>query len=245
MKSIILITLLLLLGGLNIVLSQSSTATYTAGNIPTNFNSYSAACNGPLTPLVVTIPAGATVTSVDVSYNFTAPVAPNGWMSEQRSQIYCAETGNDEGGFINGTGNSTGTLPYNRTGLTLANGVSATGTLTFQMRAYRSWEGGFVGCNDNVNRIDNNAWSITVYYTEPPPFPGGIGTSSNIALWLKADDGPLNTGSGSASTDGQATNTWTDNSTARTNDATDATLTAPTFRNNATDNESGDDKTRP
>ncbi len=61
--------------------------------------------------------------------------------------------------------------------------------------------------------------------------PGGI--STNIQLWLKADDGVLN--SGSSATDGQAVNTWQDKTTVRTNDATDANLAPPSFRDNSAD----------
>jgi hypothetical protein len=233
-KILISITLILSLGGINSITAQSATATYTAGDIPTNvsFSAYDPTCNGPLTPLVVTIPVGATVTSVEVSYSMTA--RRFAWMSEQMSQIYCAETTNDEGGYLAGTGFG-GTFAYNRTGLTLANGVSATGTLTFQMRAFRTYTDGSVPfCGVDENKIDNNTWIIIVNYINPVViFPGGV--SSNIALWLKADDGPLNTGTGIASTDGQTSNTWEDKSGARTNDATDATLTPPIFRNNFSD----------
>lgn len=61
--------------------------------------------------------------------------------------------------------------------------------------------------------------------------PGGI--STNIQLWLKADDGALN--SGVNATDGQAVNTWKDKTNARTNDATDDNLAPPTFRDNSAD----------
>ncbi len=143
---------------------QSSSSTYNSGDISTGDGAYSASCNGPLTTLVVTIPAGANVTGVDVSYDMTAQAGA--WMSEQRSQIYCQETGNDEGGDISGSGTSAGTYNYSRTGLSLANGVSATGTLTFEMRAYRTWTS-VGGCNTTENKVDNNTWSITVYYTVP------------------------------------------------------------------------------
>lgn len=146
-------------------LGQSVTATYSAGNIATPITNYSAACNGPTTPLVVTIPAGANVTSIDVSYNFTA--LNGAWMSEQRSRIRCQETGNTEATF-NGTGGSSGgTESYNRTGVTIANGISATGTLTFEMQAWRTWGG--TACDQAFQFINNNSWTITVYYFMPGP----------------------------------------------------------------------------
>jgi hypothetical protein len=61
--------------------------------------------------------------------------------------------------------------------------------------------------------------------------PGNV--SGNIQVWLKADVGVLN--GGSAATDGQAANTWTDQSGARTNNATDVSLSPPTYRNNSAD----------
>ncbi|MEN8927853.1 MAG: hypothetical protein ABF242_07850 [Flavobacteriales bacterium] len=61
--------------------------------------------------------------------------------------------------------------------------------------------------------------------------PGGI--INELVLWLKADSGVAN---GSVlATDGQAVNTWRDQSGARTNDATDNNLPPPTFRNNSAD----------
>jgi len=147
---------------------QSVSATYSTADIPTGDGAYDATCNGPLTTLVVNIPAGANVTSVEVSYDITAPLAGGGYMSEQRSQIYCQETLLDEGGYSNGTGATGGTFSYNRPGLTLANGISATGVLTFEMRAYRTWTG-TAGCNTTVNKVDNNTWTITVNYTNPIP----------------------------------------------------------------------------
>jgi hypothetical protein len=62
--------------------------------------------------------------------------------------------------------------------------------------------------------------------------PGGV--SANINLWIKANDGPLN--GVSSATNGQAVNTWQDLSGIRANDATDANLAPPTYRNNTTDN---------
>lgn len=144
---------------------QSATVTYSAGNISTPITNYSATCNGPTTTLVVSIPAGASVTSIDVAYDFTAF---NGvWMSEQRSRVHCQETGNTEGTFNGTGGSSAGTESYNRTGVAIASGISATGTLTFEMQAWRTWGG--TACDQAYNYINNNTWSITVYYFIPGP----------------------------------------------------------------------------
>ncbi|MDX2362016.1 MAG: BNR-repeat neuraminidase N-terminal domain-containing protein [Crocinitomicaceae bacterium] len=160
-------------------LGQSVTNTYSAGDIPTNLSSYSATCNGPMTPLVVTIPAGANVTGIDVSYNFTA--FNGSWMSEQRSQIHCQETGSTEA-TANGTGgNAGGTESYSRTGVNIANGISATGVLTFEMQAWRTWGSAPAGCNANYQYINNTTWSITVHYTIPGPmsFTSSTTTQNN------------------------------------------------------------------
>lgn len=57
-----------------------------------------------------------------------------------------------------------------------------------------------------------------------PQMPGNV--SSNIQLWLKANAGPINTGTIQA-TDGQAVNIWTDKSLARSNNASAAQLAPP------------------
>ena len=145
---------------------QSSTATYSGGDIPTGDDGWpgtGVACTA--STLQVNIPIGATVTGVDVAYNMTA--ATDGWMSEQRSQIYYLEGATYEGGYISGLGNSTATYNYNRTGLSLADGVSNTGILTFEMHAYRTWGGS--DCNTTYNKVDDGSWTITVHYTPVDP----------------------------------------------------------------------------
>ncbi len=76
---------------------------------------------------------------------------------------------------------------------------------------------------------------LLFFYSILPSFaqtnPGGI--STNIQLWLKADKDVLN--GGSSATDGDAVNTWQDQTSARTNDATDVNISPPTFRNNTND----------
>lgn len=156
---------------------QSATATYNAGNISTPISSYSATCNGPTTTLVVNIPAGANVTSIDISYDFTA--FNGAWMSEQRSRIHCQETGNTEATVNGSGGSSAGTESYNRTGVSIANGISASGTLTFEMQAWRTWGG--TACDQAYNYVNNNTWSITVNYFIPGPmvFSSSTTTQSN------------------------------------------------------------------
>ena len=154
--------------------SQTASATYTSGDISTNLNNWLASCS-PNT-LVVNIPVGAEVTSIDVSYDMTTD--NNAWRSDQQSRIYYQEGSSIEGTNSN-TNNNGGTQQYSRTGLTLANGISATGVLTFEMRAHRTWGGN--GCNTTYNKVDNNTWTITVNYTilTPPVDTDGDGVFDN------------------------------------------------------------------
>ena len=73
------------------VYGQTASATYSGGNIGTDFNTNftgTASCYGTL---VVNIPAGAIITGVDVQYSMTG--ANNGFTSDQRSQLRCTSTG--------------------------------------------------------------------------------------------------------------------------------------------------------
>ena len=166
---------------------QSSSATYSSGDIPTGENAWPGGCTA--STLQVTIPAGSEVTGVDVVYDMTA--VGQGFMSDQRSQIYYVEGAVDEGGFSSGVGDMVGTMPYSRSGLFLANGVSNTGVLTFEMRAYRTFG---TGCNTTLNKVDNSTWSITVHYqnvTDPcdPVASGNIDTDGdNITDICDLDD---------------------------------------------------------
>ena len=72
---------------------------------------------------------------------------------------------------------------YTRTGLTIANGISPTGVLTFELQAFRTFSG-IAGCNNEVNRINNNSWTVTVNYTILPtcsstPAPGNTLSSAS------------------------------------------------------------------
>lgn len=132
--------------------------TYTSGDINTEFSTgptvtSTTACPGSLT---ISVPAGYQIASTDVSYSMTT--ASNGWMSEQRSILVCTSNSTAEGSISSGVGNSTGTYSYNRTGLTIANGL--TGNVNFELRAWRTY--GSAACNADFNKVDNNTWKVTV-----------------------------------------------------------------------------------
>ncbi|GAB5525325.1 MAG: hypothetical protein Roseis2KO_31970 [Roseivirga sp.] len=67
---------------------------------------------------------------------------------------------------------------------------------------------------------------------ETLPAPGGV--ASEIAIWIKPDLGPLN--SSNAATDNQTVTTWTDQANPGGDTFTSTGYTAPTFKDNATDN---------
>jgi PKD repeat protein len=158
--------------------SYSSSGTYVAGDIPTDFGFQtlpgSSTCPGSLT---VNIPAGATITSVDVQYQMTGQ--NSGYMSEQRSQLRCISTGGtNEVALSSGSGDATGTYSYSRTGLTIANGVIGGGNINFQLHAGRTWGG--TGCSTTYNKVNNNTWIVTVRYTPETPTPPVANFTANF-----------------------------------------------------------------
>jgi hypothetical protein len=135
--------------------------TYTAGDINTEYTTgatttSTTACPGTLS---VTIPAGFQIASTAVAYTMTT--ASNGWLSEQRTLLACTSNATTEAAVTSGVGANTGTYAYNRTGLTLANGLS--GTVNFELRAWRTYGGS--DCSTEFNRVDNNSFKITVTLT--------------------------------------------------------------------------------
>jgi len=143
------------------------TSTYTAGDISTMYDedptvTSATSCPGTLS---VTVPAGYQIASVTTSYTITS--TNNAYQSEQRSMLYCTTTSLGETSLAEGSGLS-GTYSYNRSGLTIANG--ATGTVNFELRAFRTW-GSFIetGCGTQYAKVDNNSWTVTVTYACIPP----------------------------------------------------------------------------
>lgn len=162
---------LLMDGNKNIIAGFSFfvSATYSAGDISTDYSFQnlpgSSSCPGTLS---VSIPMGAIITAVNVSYSMTT--ANNGWMSEQRSQLRCISPGGiAESTIAAGSGSIAGTFLYNRTGLNIANSVPGGGAIQFQLHAGRTWGGS--GCNTTYNRVNNNSWTIKVFYLPPVVVP--------------------------------------------------------------------------
>lgn len=132
---------------------------YTAGDINTQYNnsgvstSSTTSCAGSVS---INVPAGYKIKSTAVSYKMST--VSNGWMAEQRSLLVCTTNNITESSVISGSGSSTGTYSYNRTGLTLANEL--TGTVNYELRAWRTYGGS--GCSADYNKVDNNTLTVTI-----------------------------------------------------------------------------------
>ncbi len=158
----------------------SASATYTAGNIATdhlgNFASPSPSDDSScFETLTVNIPSGKIITGVDVSYEMTT----SEWMSELRSRIK-AVNGEAESSYFSGTGNSAGTQTFSRSNLSIANNITGGGNIDFEMHAFRTYGGS--GCGTSIAVVDNNSWTVTVYYDDPPSCaaPTNV-TASNLS----------------------------------------------------------------
>jgi len=160
----------------------SVSATYTAADIPTSFNAFSPPCNGSSIQLQVVLPAGESypVTGINIAYSMTALGV--GQMAHQRSQVKCVNTGLTETTVYEGVGAATGTYPYARQGVNIANGGFAGGTvLLFEIHAWRTVEG-TAGCNTSVNRVNAGTWTITVFYGSQVSVPRvGVNNSAPAA----------------------------------------------------------------
>lgn len=135
-----------------------STTTYTGDDISTNYLGTVTVtsvtdCPGSMS---IVVPAGYKISSLSTSYNMTA--LNNGYQSEQRSMLYCTTNNTGEATLAAGSGTS-GTFSYNRSGITIANNL--TGTVNFQMRAWRTWQGGEPNCSTMYNKVDGSTWKIT------------------------------------------------------------------------------------
>jgi hypothetical protein len=108
----------------------------------------------------VNVPAGSVIDSVSVEYNFTA--GGGAWMGEQLSYVACTSPGGvAESAVSAGVGNTAGTFSYNRSGLTIANGVAGGGNIDFTLHAFRTWGGS--GCDNIYNVVDAGSFKVTIF----------------------------------------------------------------------------------
>ncbi|HEY0091778.1 MAG TPA: chitobiase/beta-hexosaminidase C-terminal domain-containing protein, partial [Flavobacterium sp.] len=105
--------------------------------------------------LQVAVPAGETVLSSDITYDFVAVAGSGAYMSDQRSFV-SGPSGQTP--VTNGVGNSTGTYTYNLTSSPIANGVS-TGTVDFTFNFSRTWGGN--ACDAAFNFVDSREVAVT------------------------------------------------------------------------------------
>ena len=147
---------------------QSTSATYSDGDIPTdlNFQSLPGTSRNPGS-LTVSLPSDAVITGVDVAYTMTAQ--NGGYMGSQRSWLRCiAYGGRGEDNIATGR-DMGGTYTYARTGLSIAHGVRGGGDITFELHAGRIAQG--TGVCTTYNKVDNNTWVLTVNYVQVSMIP--------------------------------------------------------------------------
>ena len=168
-------------------------------SIPTNLSAttFDESCNGFAAIVEVTLPAGNQyeITSVDVTYTMTA--VGDGSMADQQSQLKFVTGNTTEPSVSNGSG-GVGTFNYNRTGLTLANGVYNGGqVLNFRILARRTF-GDTPPCGTEFNFVDASSILVTVHYGAEIPLPVvGINTDNpeagldvNGKIRVGNDNGP-------------------------------------------------------
>ncbi len=165
--------------------AQLDSSTYVSGQISTEFQNTTTLTDesfGCGDTLRVTIGTGRYITGVDVYYSFEADSTANAWVSEQSSYLEFLNTNTKEGAITYGDPNwdSSGTLSYSRTGISIANGLSATGDLDFFLHAFRSF-GNFPNCGSNFQNIVDSTWKIVVHHIPAPSCtaPTALAASAN------------------------------------------------------------------
>ncbi|HRN99540.1 MAG TPA: hypothetical protein PLA69_09570, partial [Flavobacterium sp.] len=124
----------------------------------------------------ITVPAGKRIASLATQYSVIASSVNDAYMSEQRSYIYSPTLSVGEATVVSGTGSSAGTMNYSRA-LTFANG--ATGTISFELRVFRTYEG-VAGCNTDMQVVPNGSWKLIPVFEDIPgcPEPTALGANS-------------------------------------------------------------------
>nr|NQU93191.1 fibronectin type III domain-containing protein [Bacteroidota bacterium] len=166
MKRILLMLLFVPLISCMVFGQVSTSATYDLGDIEADpfflAASQPSSCPGSL---AVNIPPGATITGVDVEYDFES-ISPN-YNFEQRSELRCVSPGGiNEGVLATSPNFASGVWHYERTGLEIANGVTTGGDIEFELHA------GFdnlaaIACGVDYQKVNDGTWTVTVYYLDP------------------------------------------------------------------------------
>lgn len=105
--------------------------------------------------LQVAVPAGETILSSNISYDFVAVAGSSAWMADQKSYV---SGPNGQTPTQDGEGNDEGTYTYNIMDSPIANIVS-TGTIDFNFNFSRTWGGD--GCDAAFNFVNRREVSVT------------------------------------------------------------------------------------
>ncbi len=139
---------------------------FTSGPIPSTLHSNPNTNTLALEPgtFTVTVPEGATITGIDVSYDIISH--NGGWIMDQRSYLRCiSEGGTKENVITPGSSTSAeGRESYFRSGLDIANGVTGN-EVSFELHAFRLWGG--TGSNTDFAYVADSTWKINVQYQLP------------------------------------------------------------------------------
>lgn len=105
--------------------------------------------------LSIAVPAGETILSADISYDFVATNGSNAWIADQLSYV----TGpNGQSPILEGQGNFPGTFTYTLNNSPIANSVS-TGQVNIEFYFSRNWGGS--GCNSTFNFSNRREVTLT------------------------------------------------------------------------------------
>ncbi len=147
--------------------STSASSVYSGGNASSLYLSGpTTSSNNTTCPidLTVSIPSGSTITGVDVSYTVSA--VNGAWLSENKTYLECTSTGGaKESSVSTGGGSAGGSAVLSRTGINIANSVTGGGNIDFRLHHFRTWGGS--GCNISYNYINDQTFTVIVYYTAP------------------------------------------------------------------------------
>lgn len=139
---------------------------FTNGPIPSSLHNNPNTNTLALEPglFTVTIPEGATITGVDVSYDMISH--NGGWISDQRSYLRCVSDGGAKETVITSGSaiSSEGRESYARTDLDIANGVAGN-EISFELHTFRLWGG--TGSNTDFAFVADSTWKINVQYQLP------------------------------------------------------------------------------
>lgn len=105
--------------------------------------------------LPVSVPAGESVLSTNISYDFIAVSGSNAWMSDQRSYV---SGPNGQTAVQNGVGNTAGLYTYTITDSPIGNIVSS-GTIDYVFNFARNFGGS--GCNATFNFVNSQQVAVT------------------------------------------------------------------------------------